>query len=584
MGIGSKDEATRIAQILRDWHKGSRRDFLKWGGTAAVGAVFAPMALLEACGPSSSTSSSSTGTPVKGGSLVESVAQDPILNPMTGIGQAEVAIGNMFDGLLGWDPDGNLIPLLAQALPKLSADQSTYTFKLKQGIKWSDGQPLTADDVIFTYNLLFAPEYSAVLSSARGNLQKTMASITAPDPQTIIIQTAGVQAPFLNNHGRHYVLPKHVLGSLSPTQINTAPFFTTAGPTAVTGPFKFVEWIKGDHMTLTRNDTSYRGAPYLDQYVWRVTKDPNTQATQLQTGDVDVAKFSSWGLYQTLKASPVLDVDVFKGPTGTRFMYQMNPAQPAGKFFGDQAVRQALGYAIDYDGMSSAIYFKVGAIQATTQIPPISWGWNPNVKPKYSYNPKMAASMLDAAGWTVGSDGVRQKNGVEIAFTIITATESPEWTQSAEVMQQNFKAINVNATVKVIAYQQLLAIVSTTRNFDMAMYGILPPQGFPDPDLSLYFSSASAGVGGLNGGDYTSAAMDQLIKEASSTTVMSQRQSLSYQIQDLLNSDAPSLPLHYWNSMWVRNKKVQNFAYPGQYGPATVSGPRFGINKVWISH
>ncbi len=558
----------------------SRRDVLKLLGASAASAtaIGSVMAFLDACGnPSHGTTSLK---PVRGGHIVEAIPSDPTgMNPLNIGGTDEFAIGNMFDGLLGFTPTGDFFPLLARSLPAVSSDGTTYTFTLRPDIKWTDGQPLTADDVVFTFELLYLPDFKAVRSPFRGDLQNVLASVTAPDPMTVVFRTKGVNAPFLANHARRYIVPKHVLGNVAAANINTHPFMTM--PTVSMGPFKFVEWVKGDHVTLTRNDTCYRGAAYLDKWIWKTVPDTNNFLGQLKTGEVDVGRFFSWGSYDDLKSTPNLNVDVFQRPSGTRYIYQMDPNRPAGRIFSDRAVRQALGYAVDYEGIKNAVYFKIGALTAVSQVPPLSWAYNSNVKPRYTYDPKKAASMLDAAGWKVGSSGVREKDGIPMRFEIIASVESPEWTNSANVMQQNWKAIGVDAHVNAIPFVQLLSKVAVSRDFDLSIYTL--SGGFPDPDLSLWFSSAAAASGGFNGMQYKNPALDQLLKDAASTVDRAKRRDLYFKIQDQLNEDAPSLPLHIWNAMWVRNKRVQNYAYPTHMGPAIVNSSRPLINQVFVN-
>jgi peptide/nickel transport system substrate-binding protein len=559
----------------------SRRDFMKGAGRFAVASAMSSSLLqfLEACGPGSNQVSSTNIKPVKGGHLTEGFANyEPVMNSLRGDGVSEIAIGNMFDGLLGFSPHGDLIPLLAQSLPTVSSDSTTYTFKLRPNIKWSDNTPLTSDDVVFTYRLFYDPAFAAVQSPFRGELQRVIANVAAPNPATVVITLTGPNAPFLINHGRHYILPKHVLGSLSPTAINTAPFHSA--PSAVSGPFKFVELVKGDHLTLARNDSCYRGAPYLDTWVLKQSGNAADLLAMLQTGEVDVARYFNYGALSTIQSAPNLVADIFPSANGTRYVYQMDPTKPAGKIFSDPVVRQALGYAVDRDGIVNAIYFKVGAQVLYTQLPIISWAYNPNPNPKYTYDPKKAAAMLDSAGWTLGPSGVREKGGVQMQFTITTQVGSTQWTNTAQVLQQNWKAIGVNAQTRIIPFSQLLADYVTTRNFDVTMYAI---DAYPDPDLTPYFASFNTAFGGQNGGDYKNPAIDQLLAQADVTLDLNARKQLYFKIQDVLNQDAPSIPIIGGHSLWVRNKRVVNYTYPQFFGQPTFAAQRAQINQVFVS-
>src|SRR4029077_2701204 len=161
------------------------------------------------------------------------------------------------------------VPMLASAPPTVSSDQLTFTFKLRPNLKWSDGQPLTADDVVFTYNLIFSPDTKDYVSRYRAQLEGYLQSVTASDPQTVVFTFSKVLANFVDTHCRYGILPKHVLGSVSPKALNTHDFFTK-GPTISSGQFKFNRWDKGQQVVLERNDNYWGGASHLDQYILTV--------------------------------------------------------------------------------------------------------------------------------------------------------------------------------------------------------------------------------------------------------------------------------------------------------------------------
>src|SRR6266571_8635343 len=210
----------QFEKFLEAW---SLRDFLNRAGGAAVYMAFLGGAVefLDACAGNTNTT---TTTAKKGGHVVEGNFSDiRTLNSMLSTDTASnQVIGLMFDGLLNYKSNGDLVPALASDLPKTSADGLTYTFKLRSGLKFSDGQPITSDDVKFTYQLAYDPLYADVSSPRRGDLEKYIASIDTPDPQTVVIKTTQVFAPFLGSHGLYGILPKHVLGTMDGKALNTA--------------------------------------------------------------------------------------------------------------------------------------------------------------------------------------------------------------------------------------------------------------------------------------------------------------------------------------------------------------------------
>ena len=253
----SRDDAAerefeQFERFLQEW---SRRDFLKRMGAGAAYLAFlagGAELLAAACGPSNTTTTSLK--PVKGGKLIEGLISDiSTFNTVnSGDTSSTQVISLTFDGLLGISGNGDNIPALASALPTVSADSLTFTFKLRPNLKFSDGHPLTADDVAFTYGLMFLPETKDFVSRYRAELEGYLQSVTASDPQTVVFKFSKVQASFLDSHCRRGILPKHILGNVAPKALNTHDFFS--GPTVTNGVFKFVKWDKGQQVVLARND------------------------------------------------------------------------------------------------------------------------------------------------------------------------------------------------------------------------------------------------------------------------------------------------------------------------------------------
>src|SRR5207248_9443148 len=163
-----------------------------------------------------------------------------------------------------------------------------------------------------------------------------------------------VFAPFLSAHGRYGILPKHVLGSLDAKAINTADFNTA--PTVCNGAFKFVKWDKGAQVTMTRNDSYWAGAPYLDQYVYKVLPDSVAVTNQLKTGEIDIGPVDP-GQFDALKTTDTVALTEFPTPTFTFYAYNLNPSTNAGKLFADKAVRQALLFALNRQQIVTAVFF-----------------------------------------------------------------------------------------------------------------------------------------------------------------------------------------------------------------------------------
>jgi peptide/nickel transport system substrate-binding protein len=558
----------------------SRREFLRrmaetGAGTIALGTAGGA---LVACGNAAQTGGSAAAVaPVRGGSLVEGSIQDILgLNPvLLTPGISSLLSSLLFEGLLANDSNGTLLPALASALPRVSADGLTYTIPLRRDVRWSDGQPLTAEDVVFTYDLMFDPGYGAVRSPYRTDLLATLAGITAPDPYTVVFTLKQPSAPFLATHGLHGILPKHVLGSLTAAEINSADF--NRAPSVVSGVFKFVEWAQGDHVTLARNDSYYAGAAHLDQYVFKVVAQDQDVVNLLETGALDCSRLQTTALFAPLDAQPALSSVTYPVSTVVTWFYNLNPARPAGRIFASAKVRQALALAVDRQALISSVYFGVGARLADEFFLPNSWAFDGSVTPRYRVDTKKAQQLLDQEGWVKGSDGVRVKDGQRMSFEIVTSANSKEYGSDAQVMQQAWRSIGADVSLKAVAYTQEIQLADFTHAFDVIVFNV--NQGL-DPDLTNYWSTRGYGTGGLNASGYTNPEVDRLFQQATATTDQAKRRQLYAQVSGILARDVPAVPIVYPQAKFYFNKRVHGLQSIGTY---TVFGPRRFMKDVFVT-
>lgn len=568
--IGDEKGFEQFERFLEDW---SRRDFLRRMGATAAWTAFSGgmLEFLQACGGGTTTTSL---TPKKGGHVIEGNFSDiRTLNSMLSSDTASnQVIGLMFDGLLNVKKNGDLIGALAQSVPTTSADGLTYTFKLRPNLKWSDGQPLTADDVIFTYALAYDPKYADVSSPRRGDLSKYIASVTAPDPQTVVITTTQVFAPFLGSHGSYGILPKHILGSMTSAQINTADFNTN--PTVVNGPFKFVKWDKGQQVTLARNDSYWAGPPLLDSYVYKVLPDSVAVTTQLTTGEIDIGPVDPSQSDQVKTAGNVVQIE-FPTPTFTFYAYNLDPAKLGGQLFSDKAVRQALLYALDRQKIVTAVFFGHGVV-ANGVEPPTSWAYKDKPQVIYTFDVAKAKSLLDGAGWTVGSDGTRAKGGVKLKFNMITNAGNKQRESMLTVMQQSWKDIGVDATPQLIQFPELVSQIVSIRTFDVFLVGF---NWTIDPDEAPLFHSRNTVAGGFNGADFKNADVDTLLDQAIVTLDKTKRKQLYFQFQDIMSDQVPSPIILFNTGIWGVSKRVQG----ADFGPFNQFGARPWMKDVWVT-
>lgn len=550
----------------------SRRRFLQAGAVVLAGGGLASRGGVRA-----GVRAAADTSPKKGGHLVEGYLYDvSTLNPVLATGRTtNLTVNSMlYDGLLTYSAKGEILPLLAKSVPQASSNGLTYAFDLNPKARWTDGTPVTADDVVFTYQLHFAPQYSSVNSAVRSTMQTYLAKVEAAGPQRVVFTLTKPYAPFLTSYCFYGILPKSVYGSMSGEQVNTAA--ANSNPTVTFGQFKFKSWQKGQQITLVRNDAYYRGAPHLDTYVFRFIPDNNSLAEQLKTGEVDVGS-----LLPSLKASfqgqQGVSVFTFRQPQLTFCFFQMDPSKPGSKFFGDRAVRQALNYATNREGLVKAVYFGDAVVAESMLEPPTSWAYDATPKPTYTYDLKKAGKLLDQAGWTKGAGGVRTKDGQQLHFSVLVGNDK-NWDADIQAMQESWRQIGVIADIQVEETAQVSAEVAIGRNFDM----LLTEFGFTavDPDPTNSITSASAASGGLNGSDYRNSEVDRLCGEAVATSNQANRKRMYRNLQSIVSADAPRLPMLSPSAIYGVTQRVRGLQ--SGLGPYTRYVRPF-MKDLWVT-
>ncbi|HEX5506740.1 MAG TPA: ABC transporter substrate-binding protein [Thermomicrobiales bacterium] len=492
----------------------------------------------------------------QGGHVTEiSFADAKTVNPMIISDTASGAIAALiFNVLVDVNPDtGNPFPDLATEVPTManggiSADGMSYTFKLRDDVKWSDGQPFTSKDVVFTYTTMMNKDLGSPNTS---DLTDRVAAVTAPDDHTVVFKMNKVVAPFLvsNMYG---IVPQHILKDVPVAQIKSNGFSTgDAKATIGTGPFMFKEWVKDDHITLVKNPTFFRGAPALDQYVYKVVKDANVVVAQLKTGEADYGGVTP-ALYQEMTQQSNVNMSKYDAYTFTFYAYQLDATKTT--IFQDKAVRQALAYAIDRDSMIKAIDFGLAKVAVGTEPIP-SWAYAPDqITNKYPYDLSKANQMLDQAGWAKGPDGIRAKDGKKLSFNIWTNAGNTVRGQYITVLQQMWKAVGADVTPKTEEWNAFLSRIEDTHAFDIFLVGF---QWDIDPDQSTMWKSGSY-TGGFNMNKYANPQVDKLCDEGLTTLDQAKRKQIYIQMQNLVMDDLPSLILDFPQGTAAVNKRVHN--------------------------
>jgi peptide/nickel transport system substrate-binding protein len=572
--MASKDDVhfDAFERLLDQW---PRREFLRRMGAGAALAAFLGGAgsVLESCGQSGGGGGSGSGTPQKGGHIVEVLANElQTLNPVLSSDvYSNGAISLIYDGLYTDDYKGDQVPMLAKAAPRVSSDQKTYTISLGDA-SWTDGKPVTADDVKFTYDLMWDPRYKAVNSPRRADLEKYVASITVKDAKTIVFELTQPYAPFVSSQLEYGVLPKHAWESLAPEAVNTTDL--NRKPTVTNGTFRDPAWVKGQQITFTANKGYHRGAPNLDTWVTRKAPASTQILNLLKTGEVDVTNALDPSQFDAAKAVSALDVYSYASLGILFYLYNMDPAKT--RLFVDRRVRQALLYALDREAIGQSIWFGQ-VVVANSVEPPPSWAYIPNIKPQYPHDQKKAEQLLDEAGFKVGSDGIRAKGDLKLQFTMLTNAGVKPRENTLVAMQNQWKKIGVAASPKFVDFSlELVPEVTNKRDFQIAMLGF---SWTSDPDQETLWASENTRKGGFNGMDYRNPKLDRIINQAIATTDRGRRKQLYRQMQEILAEDLPAPVLFFPKTIVTTNKRVHGY----KLNAFVSSAKRLFAKDVWVS-
>ncbi len=488
------------------------------------------------------------------GQMVISFSQEPtVFNPhLLHIEVDEGIHYSVFNPLFDVDPDGKFTPSLAVEVPTvenggISADGLTWKVKLRDGVKWHDGKPFTAEDVKFTLELMVDPNFR----SWRRTGHEHVRDIKVVSPTEITWRMDKAFAPYPSILASTFIVPKHILGEAADK--NTAPF--NNAPVG-TGPFKWTKRVAGDYIELAANEDYFGEGPYLERIVYKYIPDLTVMYTQFKTGDVDVVglQWITADHYEEAKTLEGKVVDVVPNATIESVAFNMERPQ-----FKDPAVRKALYHALDKKTIIEALYYGLPA-PTESYMPQQSYYYNPDL-PKQEYDPEKAKKVLDEAGWVPGADGIRAKDGVRLSFSNSTTAGNHLREQAQQFMQQSFKDIGVEMTISNLPPAVMWGDYWMMSKFDSVVVGINFITG-PDPDTSDYFMSTSSGAKGGNGQNtwqYANPEVDRLLKEAGSTFVREERRKLYFKIQEIMRTDLPFLPMYQYATVRGRKKGVEGF-------------------------
>jgi peptide/nickel transport system substrate-binding protein len=419
------------------------------------------LAIALACGGGEAgEQAGAEGTPADGDMLVVGITSDlDTMFPPTSESRTSTDVfAHIYWPLMRSEPDFiHFRPGLADSF-SFSEDSLQVTFYIHPGITWHDGEPFTAQDVVFADGVCRAPEinFSAV------SWLDHITNVEAVDSLTVRFTYDERYMYQVLDANICYGLPEHILGDVPFAEMADHPI---ARAPIGNGPFRFVSWEAGQEVVLEANLDFALGRPHLNRVTFRIVPEATNLATQVQNGDVDLwPAFTPPSFYPQFSSDPDLVVHSYPGRLYTYLAW--NTRDP---IFSDKRVRQALSLGSDRQALVDALLYGQGQVGTQPLISTI-WAHDPTIEP-YPFDPDSASALLEAAGWVdTDGDGVREKDGRRLSFTMKTNNDNRMRVDIVTVLQQQYRAIGAEVTPAALEFntfiEQLLA-----KDFQSAVAG-----------------------------------------------------------------------------------------------------------------
>lgn len=428
----------------------------------------------------------------------------------------QVAEATAMTGLATIDENGNYVPVLAQELPTLengglSDDYQTVTWKLKEGLKWSDGEAITSDDVRFTVEVLSNPDSGALVGTSGFD---AITSIETPDDLTTVLTYSEPYPGYLDQFA-YGLYPRHATGEPS----DMANWEWNRNPIGA-GPFVVSAWTSGESITLTKNPNYYEeGKPYIDSLVFRIVPEPAAQTAMMLNGE---AQFQLWpgefkADYDELlkgKATQHLIPGIWNMAIDFNLSapFDGDPtAETPHPILGDIRVRQAIASAINYQSLQQDVL--KGSVTDSTN--PFAYGWYQCDLPrKFGYDVDKANQLLEEAGWVMGDDGIRvakgamyAEDGTRLSLELQGYTAFDPLQLTEEFIVENLKAVGVEARIQNYDFSIIFGTYEDNSpraigDYDMLIFDrgfTTEPQGY---NFDAYHSSRIPTAENPTGGNY----------------------------------------------------------------------------------
>jgi peptide/nickel transport system substrate-binding protein len=470
----------------------------------------------------------------------------------------EIVALQITDSLFQYDPTLQLVPRVAESA-HWSDDRTEVELRLRDGVRWHDGRPVTADDVVFTVERVRDP---AVENRTFADLFRDLVSIEAIDPRTVRARfraaSPGAMEAFLVP-----LLPRHIAGD--DRDLLAGSF--VQHPIGC-GPFRFVAYRHGESIELEANDDYWDGRPSIDRLVLRIYPDAATSYQALLKGELDVASVAPALWDEAQRSADAARFAAFSFATLSVWPIVWNES-PSTPYFHDARVRQALVHALDRETFSRTVARGLARPGVTTFHPDTVWA-DPELKPR-PYDPRRSAELLDQAGWVDSDgDGVRDRDGVPFRFTLLLPVGTMQLTrQIAEWEQQSWAALGVRAEIRQLEWQAFRELRNAGK-FDAASYSLVfTPE--PDQFWGLFHSRATDAY---NVFGFADAEVDRLLEAGRAAAGEDERRSLYRALQRRLYELEPVSCTFYFSTPVLHDRRLEGVTpSPLDYW-RTTRGPR----------
>lgn len=441
--------------------------------------------------------------------------------------------------LVKYDAQNQPYPELVTEVPTLAnggigKDGKTITWHLRKGVRWSDGAPFDADDVIFSTKAVLNPANNEVGRDG-WNLIKKM---DEPDKYTVVYHLSKPYSPYLPTFfgsagANPDLLPKHILAKYP--NINQVPY--NAKPVGI-GPFRIVAWHRGDNVELEANPYYFRGQPKIKHITYKLIPSFDTLAVQMQSGDVQLWPALSASYIDRMLALPNVKTDIQTSPFYAHLDF--NVTRP---LVSDLRVRQAIQYAIDRPELIQKISHGHGVAQESVMpsVNPLA----PKDIPLVPFDPAKARQLLEAAGWKLGPDGIRVKNGQRLSLQFPYYTGSVSADNTVEFLRQGLHAVGIDIQTRKFApavffapYQQNGTVYGG--KWDMTFFSW---QALPVADISNNWECNQIPPNGQNVTRFCNKELDALLEEIKGTYDTEQQRKLLDRALKIIAGNVPTIVL-----------------------------------------